>query len=153
MPGVRDWLDRFRPAGAPGAATATGVPVDRREAARTELEPVFAALAGDIARASQRRAAMIAESARRRAEGRDAAQALIARAAASAAAERAAEDTRLRQLTTAQARVRREQASIQAQEIRERAARRRPVLVAEALTRARAEIEELGHRSGDRSTP
>jgi hypothetical protein len=140
VPGVRDWLDRFRPAGAPGAATATGVPVDRREAARAELEPVFAALAGDIGRAAQRREAMITEAVRRGAEGRDAARALIAHAQASAAAERTAEETRLHQLATAQARIRREQASNQAQEVRERAARR-PALVAEVLARELDEAE------------
>jgi hypothetical protein len=46
MPRVREFLDRFRPAGAPGAATATGVPVERRLGLETELAPVFAALAG-----------------------------------------------------------------------------------------------------------
>jgi hypothetical protein len=44
MSGVRELLDRFRPAAAPGAAGPAGVPADRRAAAATELEPVFAAL-------------------------------------------------------------------------------------------------------------
>ncbi len=44
MPGLGDLLDRFRPVGAPGGATAAGVPVDRRAEALAELEPVFAAL-------------------------------------------------------------------------------------------------------------
>lgn len=45
MPRVRDLLYRFRPAGAPGAAGGTGVPVDRGTAAQEELEPLFALLA------------------------------------------------------------------------------------------------------------
>lgn len=45
MPRVRDVLQRFRPSGAPGAATAAGVPVDRAHELAAELEPVFALLA------------------------------------------------------------------------------------------------------------
>ncbi|HSO63494.1 MAG TPA: hypothetical protein VLQ78_00210 [Ornithinibacter sp.] len=45
MPRVRDVLHRFRPSGAPGAATAAGVPVDRAGELAVELEPVFALLA------------------------------------------------------------------------------------------------------------
>jgi hypothetical protein len=153
VPGVREWIDRFRPAGAPGAATATGVPIDRREAARAELEPVFAALAGDIDQAAQRRGAMVAEASRQRAEGRDAARAVIARAQASANAERTTEQARLLQLATAQTQARREQASLQAQQVRDQAAMRRPALVAEVLARVRTEIEELGHRAADGSAP
>ena len=44
MSRVRDVLHRFRPSGAPGAATAAGVPVDRAVEAAAELEPVFALL-------------------------------------------------------------------------------------------------------------
>jgi hypothetical protein len=46
MPGIRDILTRFRPAGAPGRPSAAGVPADRRAAARAELASVFAALTG-----------------------------------------------------------------------------------------------------------
>jgi hypothetical protein len=148
VPGVREWLDRFRPAGAPGAATATGVPVDRRAAAVAELEPVFAALAEDVERAGRLRDAMTAEAARRRAAGRDAARALIADARASAPTERAAEEVRLRQLVTARLQARRELASTQAQEVRDRAARRRPALVAQIVARVLAEIDELGSAAG-----
>ncbi len=59
MPRVRDWLDRFRPAGGPGAPSAAGVPTDRHAAASAELAPVFAALAeaGRIAQDARRSAA------------------------------------------------------------------------------------------------
>jgi hypothetical protein len=148
VPGVREWLDRFRPAGAPGAATAVAVPVDRREVARAELEPVFAALAGDIDRAAEHRNAMIAEAARRRDDGRTAARALVDTARVSAEAERAAEETRLRRGAEAQTQARREQGHAQAERVRESAARRRPALVSEVLARLRAEIDELGHEAG-----
>ncbi|MHB8275330.1 MAG: hypothetical protein ACYDC9_11300, partial [Dermatophilaceae bacterium] len=42
---VRDVLHSFRPAGAPGAAGAAGVPADRGADIAAELEPVFAQLA------------------------------------------------------------------------------------------------------------
>lgn len=42
---VRDVLHSFRPAGAPGAAGAAGVPADRGADLAAELEPVFAQLA------------------------------------------------------------------------------------------------------------
>ena len=45
MPRVRDFLDRFRPAGAPGAAAEAGVPIDRAAELTAELEPLFASLA------------------------------------------------------------------------------------------------------------
>ncbi|TYB40151.1 hypothetical protein [Actinomadura chibensis] len=103
MPTVRDLLDRFRPAGAPGAA-AVAVPADRRAVLAAELEPVFALLTGveddrrriadeaetgaRAARAAAReRAAVLVEEARR--------EAAAVRAAARAAVERsAAEDRR-----------------------------------------------------------
>jgi hypothetical protein len=153
VPGVRDWLDRFRPAGAPGAATATAVPVDRRRVAAAELEPVFAALAGDIERAATLRDAMINDAARRRAEGRESARAVLASAQTSATAERTAEESRLRRLATAQTQLRQQQAAIQAQAVRTRAAQRRAALVGDVLDRVRAEIEELGSRAGPGSEP
>jgi uncharacterized membrane protein YccC len=41
---ARDVLYRFRPAGAPGAASATGVPADRVADLTAELQPLFAEL-------------------------------------------------------------------------------------------------------------
>ena len=45
VPGLRDYLDRFRPAGAPGAG-GTGVPADRPRELETELTTVLALLDG-----------------------------------------------------------------------------------------------------------
>ena len=45
MPGLRDYLDRFRPAGAPGAGGA-GVPADRSRELEAELTTVLALLDG-----------------------------------------------------------------------------------------------------------
>ncbi|MCX4893741.1 hypothetical protein OIC43_04055 [Streptomyces sp. NBC_00825] len=67
---LRDFLERFRPAGTPGASAA-GVPVDRRAERASELEPTLAQLM-DV----QREAAWIRASADEAAEAvrRDAAR-------------------------------------------------------------------------------
>ena len=44
MPEGRDFLDRFRPAGAPGSAARAGVPADRARELADELDPVLALL-------------------------------------------------------------------------------------------------------------
>ncbi len=75
MPQVRDYLDRFRPAGAPGAASRAGVPADRLHEFAEELAPVLAALDGTDA-----------ECARIVAQAHDEAQRITAAAAAQAAA-------------------------------------------------------------------
>jgi len=72
---VRDLLERFRPAGAPGAATPAGVPSDRKAALSDELAPVLALLADTEQ-----------ECARIRREGDDLARRVRADAAARAAA-------------------------------------------------------------------
>ncbi|HEU4349929.1 MAG TPA: hypothetical protein VFR35_19300, partial [Actinoplanes sp.] len=66
MPRARDFLERLRPAGVPGAAGPAGVPADRVSEIAAELEPVFAALAGVEDEVRLRREAATAEAARRR---------------------------------------------------------------------------------------
>jgi vacuolar-type H+-ATPase subunit H len=44
MPPLRDFLTRFRPAGAPGAAARAGVPADRSGELESEVTPVLALL-------------------------------------------------------------------------------------------------------------
>lgn len=66
----RDFLERFRPAGAPGAAGGAGVPADRAAMVAAELGPVLAQLDGvhqeceELIRAAEREAARIGEEAR-----------------------------------------------------------------------------------------
>jgi len=111
LPQLRDFLDRFRPAGAPGAARA-GVPADRAGELASELEPVLAQLADTeaecrrivadaeqeasrIAADARAQAAWLAADAQRRADAaRDAAAErtlAAARAEADASARAAAE--------------------------------------------------------------
>jgi len=53
---LRDFLERFRPAGTPGAS-ATGVPADHREERAVELRPALAPLADVQQEATEIRAA------------------------------------------------------------------------------------------------
>ena len=46
MPQLREFLSRFRPAGAPGAAARAGVPVDRARELEAEVLPVLMLLDG-----------------------------------------------------------------------------------------------------------
>jgi hypothetical protein len=89
VPRVGDLLYRFRPSGAPGSATAAGVPADRARDLAEELEPVFAALAPTVAECRAIRDEGSRQAAAIRA--RDAAEVdrVLATVAARAAAERA----------------------------------------------------------------
>lgn len=89
MPTIRQFLERFRPAGAPGAA-ALAVPSDRRSALAAELEPVFVLLVDvemeqrRIVEEAERRARAVRDAAREQAAG------LVNEARGRVAAERAA---------------------------------------------------------------
>ena len=75
MAQLHDFLDRFRPAGAPGAAGRAAVPADRARQLDAELLPVLARLDGTDARC----AGIIAQA-------RDDAEQIVAAARAEAAA-------------------------------------------------------------------
>jgi len=102
LPQLGNFLDRFRPAGAPGAASQAGVPVDRAAELAAELGPVLARLAGTdaecarIVAEAERSASQIASDARERAAaitagGRARAQAARSEAAAEVLAAARAE--------------------------------------------------------------
>ncbi|BCB75087.1 hypothetical protein GCM10022251_35480 [Phytohabitans flavus] len=84
MPGVRDLLERFRPAGGPGAATA-----HRREAVAAELEPIFAALARTERECDELRDTAASEAEQRGADSAARVRAVLSTARADAPAERA----------------------------------------------------------------
>lgn len=89
MPRARDILQRFRPAGTPGAASSAGVPADRVAEVSAELEPVLALLASTQEEASRVRADAEREAEQRRQQATARASALIASAHRQTAAERA----------------------------------------------------------------
>jgi hypothetical protein len=126
VPRVRDLLYRFRPSGAPGAATAAGVPVDHAARLAAELDPVFARLAAT----EQQCGAVVAEGQHRSEEirRRDAerVRALVAGAEARAQSERAAVATATRDAGRADATAVREAADRGAADLAERARARFP---------------------------
>ncbi|CAI9400336.1 hypothetical protein [Nocardioides sp. T2.26MG-1] len=143
MPRTRSFLQRFRGAGAPGAASAVGVPADRVAETAAELEPVFDRLAPVQAEceAIRARARQDAELTRRRADERAAAVLAAARAnaeaervAASLAAGRRVDDEREQALTAADE---------QAERVRRHAAEAMPRYVDRVVEQARLLLD--GH--------
>lgn len=96
MARTRDFLARFRPVGAPGAAAAAGVPADRAAELSAELQPVLDALADTQQRAMTIRAAAESAAQRRRRDGQVRVEAVLAAARGQAEAERADRLTRAR---------------------------------------------------------
>lgn len=139
---LRDLLERFRPAGIPGAATRAGVPADRAAESSAELAGVFAALEPVEAecRAIREAAEREARDVRRRADDR--ADALIRKARASVAAERALAAVRAGERTSAERAAVIADAERLAAQVRARADGRLPALVASALEMVRETSDE-----------
>jgi regulator of protease activity HflC (stomatin/prohibitin superfamily) len=140
VPKVRDLLDRFRPAGAPGAPSAAGVPADRYAAAAAELEPVFAELSAVVWRCEEIRQEAIAAATRRETEAEDHARAMIARARAQSEAERASAAATLREQAAQAASRALDNAEADAGEIRRSGDARRDALLDLVLERVRADL-------------
>ncbi|MGZ4494448.1 MAG: hypothetical protein ACXVWU_07105 [Nocardioides sp.] len=144
MPRPRDILQRFRPAGTPGAASAAGVPADRVAEAAAELEPVVASLADTQAEAARIRSDARREAQRLRQEAAEQAHELVASAHRRAEAERAEAvlaTTRHAEEETAAARA---AAALEAEDARRRATERLPGYVDRAVELVRAAIVEEG---------
>lgn len=140
MPQLRDFLDRFRPAGAPGAAARAAVPVDRRGELEAELGPVLALLDSVDAECAHMVAQARYEAARITAAAREEAAAQLRDADRRAAAVRAeavqeAQAAARGEAAGAVARARRE-----ARQVRELAGQRTPALVSRAV----ALVRDLG---------
>ncbi len=80
MPTPSELLRRFRLMAVPGPAAVAAVPADRREAVRTELEPVFAALRASNEGTAARVARAEAEGEARRARAAEEASEIVASA-------------------------------------------------------------------------
>jgi len=146
MPRVRDLLYRFRPAGAPGAAGAAGVPVDRSADLAAELEPLFAELVG-----TERECAQISEQARQDAIGLRAREAERARTVVTAAGaqvqvERAAVAAQSQQRAEAEFATEVAAAACEAAALRDRARERMPVCVARVVESIRELIGDTDTR-------
>jgi vacuolar-type H+-ATPase subunit H len=133
MPPLRDFLARFRPAGAPGAAARAGVPADRSDELAAEVAPVLALL--DDTTAERERligqarhdAEQIVTAARSAADAIGADAARRAEVVRQQAAQQAVAAARKQAAKTTQA------ATLQATQIRELARRRMPDLVSHVV--------------------
>ena len=130
MPRARDLLYRFRPAGAPGSASASGVPVDRVAGRATELLPLFARLAE-----TERQCAFIREQAHRDADAIRVRHSDVARSVAVTAndnveAERVRAAAQVRQQADSAAAAALMDARQEASQLQRRAAQRLPAYVA-----------------------
>jgi hypothetical protein len=148
VPRVRDLLYRFRPVGAPGAASAAGVPVDRRADIAAELEPLFAQLAR-----TERACAEVREQGRRDAErvrARDAeqARAIVAAANAGTRAERAAANTTMQQHAKDESAAMLAAAQHEARNLHSRAAERIPEYLTRVLGSIRSLLDDDGRGAG-----
>jgi vacuolar-type H+-ATPase subunit H len=150
VPGLHDYLDRFRPAGAPGAG-GTGVPADRSRELEAELTTVLALLDG-----------VHAECAGVVAQARRDAERIVAAARAEAATMTADADRRARAARDEAARevlaaARTEAADTvararqQALRIRERAEQRIPALASRAVGLVRGLGTEPSASAGRRT--
>jgi hypothetical protein len=138
MPRPRDILQRFRPAGTPGAASGAGVPVDRVAEASAELEPVIARLGEAQQEADRLRADAQVEAERRRQQAAEQGRALVAAARRQAEAERADATLRAARHGEAQAAAMRTAAEHEADEVRRRSAARLPIFVDRVVADVRA---------------
>lgn len=136
MPDLRDFLSRFRPAGAPGAARV-GVPADRRHELEAEVGPVLALLAGTQAECERIVTQARRDAGRLAAEATAQAEAIAADAGRRAAAAREHAARRVMAAARDEAAAAVRDAERQATGTRELAARRIPALAGRAVNAIR----------------
>lgn len=138
--GVRDFLERLRPSGTPGAPSVAGVPADRLAERSTELEAVFAVLEEVQAEVGRIGSGADLEARRRLEEAREQADAILAEARRLAEAERAAAAASARVGAAEQARAIGADAQQHAERIAEGVREHRAELLASVVAQARAEL-------------
>ena len=143
MPRVRELLNRFRPAGAPGAASGAGVPVDRRAGVEAELEPVFAALEETQRECARLREDALADASAGDTDAAGRAASIVEQARLDATALRAEAAAEARQHVAKEIAEVGAAAAEQVDEVLRAAQRRRPELVAAVVAVVRAELAGL----------
>lgn len=153
MPRSRDFLDRFRPAGTPGAAAKTGVPADRVAELSAELEPILALLADaerevDAIRAEAMR---LSEGVRHQADER--ARDLVATARRDAEAERSDAAASVRKWAETETAETLAAAERDAAEVRRRGAELMPAYVDRVVAAVRAAVEAVAPAESEDTGP
>lgn len=140
---LRGFLERFRPAGTPGAAAQRGVPADRTADLTAELEPVLVLLDDAESTAASIRQAAVADAARRHAEAAQEADAIVARARADADTARAEVAGRVRREAQDEASAAMAASERRVTLLRARVTARMPVYVDRVVDEVRVLVREL----------
>jgi F0F1-type ATP synthase membrane subunit b/b' len=140
MARARDFLERFRPSGTPGAAARPGVPADRLAERSAELEPLLALLADAEAEAAQIRAAAQQGADLRQREGQDRARAVLAAGRRQVVADRAEIVAQAQRQGAAEVAAVRAAAEAEAEAIRTRVEQRMPALVERVVSAVGADL-------------
>ncbi|MCU7729423.1 hypothetical protein ODJ79_37390 [Actinoplanes sp. KI2] len=141
MPGLRDFLDRFRSAGPPGPAAPPAVPADHRSRQLAEVAPVFAALAPTVEQARDMVAAGAAEADRIRIDALREEQAILRAAEEDRPALYARAFAEARAAAKARGEERIATAGVEAERIARQAAARIPALADTATLQVRGALE------------
>ncbi|MFI9025182.1 hypothetical protein [Streptomyces sp. NPDC053560] len=150
MAGFRDFLARFRPAGAPGAAGVVGVPADRSDRIAAEAEPSLALMQRVETEAASLREQASREAARRRADAAHRAAEIVSRAREEAHAVRAHTAERMNAETAAEIARCEAEGKLAVEELRQRAQERTPALVARIVAQAADELASFGDHTSQR---
>ena len=143
VPSVRDFLERLRPSGTPGAATISAVPADRVGERSAELEPVLVRLEGVHAEVSRIRHVADVEAELRTDAAVEEARAIVAAAHRAAEAERRDAAGKARSRAAAESRDLLADAIREASAVAETTRARRPGFVDRVLSEARAEVIDI----------
>lgn len=152
---LRGFLERFRPAGTPGAAAQRGVPADRVADLTAELEPLLALLDDVESAAAGIRQAAVDDAARRHADAAQEAAAIVARAQVGADAARAEVAARVRREAQDEAAAAVAAGEERVAALRAEVAARMPAYVDRVVDEVRAlvgELAEPGPESGEGRT-
>jgi hypothetical protein len=148
MPGVRDFLLRLRPAGAPGAAAAAGVPADPKARAGDELEPVFAALLPVLAECRRLRSDAEMQAAAMISAAKEQARTMGAQAEVAGSAERATRAANLAAQVEVEVARLAEDAQAEVAHVEHTAALRREGQIAQVLAHVRQRLSALDGEAG-----
>ena len=143
VPSVRDFLERLRPSGTPGAATISAVPADRMGERSAELEPVLARLEDVFAEVSSIRHAAEVKAQQRRDAAVEQAGAIVAAARRAAEAERRDAAAKTRAQADAENRDALADAVREASAVAATARARQSGFVHRVLRQARADVTDI----------
>jgi hypothetical protein len=154
----RNFLERFRPSGTPGAAARPGVPADRQAEQSAELEPLLARLAETEAEVVQIGTTAQQSADVRRLEGQDRARATLAAGRRRIVADRAEMVAQVRRQGAAETAAVLAAAQAEADAVRSRVGQRLPALVERVVSVVGAEVAAVvaahhEERSAAQETP